>query len=134
MLGGVPWLRVLQMAQLVGEAWRPARGTLCAAADGHPCRSLAERSIDDWLSKHAIDHEVEPPWPRENELNPGGRLRADWRLPDGTLVEYAGLDNAEYISKIALKRNLAMRTATRLVIVFPEDLLRLDAVFESYKH
>jgi len=49
-------------------------------------------------------------------------------------VEYAGLDNAEYISKIALKRNLAMRTATRLVIVFPEDLLRLDAVFESYKH
>lgn len=38
---GATWLRVLQASGLVGEAWRPARGTYCIATDGHPCRSLA---------------------------------------------------------------------------------------------
>ena len=130
--GGVPWLRVLQLSGLVGEAWRPSRGTFCMASDGHPCRSLAERSIDDWLTKRGINHLIEPYWPQDPEINPGGRFRADWELPDGTFIEYAGLNTEDYISKIEKKRKLALKTGRKLVILFPEDLQRLDVIFKPW--
>ena len=31
---------------------------MCLAKDGHPCRSLGERAIDDWLGAHGLDHDV----------------------------------------------------------------------------
>lgn len=54
------WPQSLQAVGLVDDAWRPARGTYSTAADGHPCRSIAERSIDDWLASAGIDHSPEP--------------------------------------------------------------------------
>jgi hypothetical protein len=132
MAGGIPWLNVLQLAGLVGEAWRPAYGTLCTASDGHSCRSLAERSIDDWLSKRGISHQVEPLWPKDIELNPRGRLRADWELNDGTYIEYAGLKSKEYNSKIEKKRKLASKSNLKLIILFPEDLQHLDVIFQPW--
>ena len=125
-LFGATWLRVLQSAGLVGDAWRPARGTYCVAADGHDCRSLAERTIDDFLTAHGIAHEPEPRYP-------GSTRRADWRLEDGTFVEYAGLmADAAYAAKMAEKRATAERAGVRLLILVPEDLPDLRRAMASW--
>jgi hypothetical protein len=116
---GPTWLSVLQAADLVGDAWRPARGTYCLAADGHLCRSLAERTVDDFLTARGIAHVPEPAYP-------GSTSRADWGLPDGTFVEYAGLlSDAEYRTKIDAKRTLARRAGVPLIVLVPEDLTDL---------
>jgi hypothetical protein len=99
------------------------------AADGHPCRSLGERSVDDWLSARGIEHEPEPAWPVHQVLNPSGALRADWRLVDGTYVEFAGMLTDEgYAAGIADKVRLAEASGLRLVVVTPEDLGRLAQI------
>jgi hypothetical protein len=130
--GGVPWLKILQLAGLVGDACRLSRGTFCTAIDGHPCRSLAERSIDDWLTSRGINHQIEPYYPKNDELNPLGKFRADWRLHDGTFVEYGGLDSKDYLLRIETKRMLAAIAGLTLIIIFPEDLHRLEAIFHRW--
>lgn len=124
-IGGT-WLQVLQAAELVGDAWRPGRGTYCIAADGHPCRSLAERTVDDFLASRGIAHEPEPKYP-------GSNRKADWRLADGTLVEYAGLmSDAEYRAKIDEKTSIAEAAGVHLLIIQPEDLTGLGRLFEPW--
>ncbi|CAN5646244.1 hypothetical protein BH10ACT3_BH10ACT3_00280 [soil metagenome] len=127
-----PWIAILKRAEVVGDAWRPARGVMCLAEDGHPCRSLGERAIDDWLHRNGVSHEVEPSWPIHAEHNPNGRLRADWRVGEH-LIEYAGMmTDKEYAGKIASKRKLAAATATSLLILLPEDLYHLDDLLGAY--
>lgn len=129
---GEPWLSVLQEIGLVGDAWRPAYGTYCLAADGHPCRSLFERQIDDWLHAHNVEHEVEPTWPRHPTFNPSGRLRADWRLRDGTYVEAAGMmERPVYAAKVAMKVQLAAATNVRLIVIEPNDLGMLHVLLQT---
>lgn len=126
---GSPWLGVLQQTGLVDEAWRPAYGTHSIAADGHPCRSLFERQVDDWLYANGVGHEVEPAWPRHSTLNASGRLRADWRLQDGTYVEAAGMmGRPDYAAKIGRKVDLAAATGIRLVVIEPSDLAMLHVL------
>lgn len=119
LLGAGSWIEVLRTTDIVPDAWRPARGTYCIAADGHPCRSLAERTIDDWLSRHGVEHQIEPVWPPHPELNGHGRRRADWRLPDGTYVEYAGLTSDDYLAKIQAKQQLAQHAGIKLIVLTP---------------
>jgi hypothetical protein len=124
-IGGT-WLRILQESGLVGDAWRPGRGTYCIAADGHQCRSLAERTVDDFLSSHRVPHDPEPSYP-------GSSRRADWRLSDGTLVEYAGLmSDAGYRAKIEEKLAIAAAASVALLVLLPEDLLSLSRVFGKW--
>jgi hypothetical protein len=119
LLGTVPWLVVLQVAGLVGDAWRPSLGTYCVASDGHLCRSLGERTVDDWLTAHGIAHECEPAYP-------GTKKRADWRLPDGRYVELAGLmGDKDYRAAMAEKRVIAARAGITLVVLLPENLTDL---------
>jgi hypothetical protein len=126
------WLGALKAAGLVQSAWRPALGTWCHAADGHLCRSLLEKSIDDWFTSNEIAHQCEPRWPAHPELNPSGRKRADWLLQDGTYVECAGMiEESDYAVKIAHKRELASVLGIPLLIVVPTDLLRLPQIFAS---
>lgn len=123
------WLAVLEAVGVVSQGWRPARGVLCNAEDGHFCRSLGERSIDDWLSRHGIDHECEPPWPAHAEFNANTAKRADWLIPDGTYIEYAGMmADKEYAVRIAEKVELARRLGVRLLVIAPEDLSNLDRI------
>jgi hypothetical protein len=117
LLGVASWLEVLLDTQVVTGAWRPARGTYCLAFDGHPCRSLGERTVDDWLTRHDLAHELEPTWPQHPALNPSGRLRADWLLTDGTYVEYAGLTSEDYLAKIHQKQQLARAVGIQLVVI-----------------
>jgi hypothetical protein len=120
------WVDWMREAGLVGDTVRTARGTLCTARDGHPCRSLLELAVDDYLDAAGLAHELEPAWPWHARLNPSGRRRADWRLVDGTLIEAAGLmDDASYATKMAEKMELASTLGIRLVVITPEDLPHL---------
>ena len=127
------WLHILQASGVVGDTWRPARGTLCVARDGHACRSLGERSIDDWLSANDIAHECEPSWPEHSELNPAKLKRADWLLPGNVFVEYAGmLGDAEYQAKLDKKIELAQQEGITLLVLTPDDLIDLGGVFSAW--
>lgn len=131
-LGQQDWLGTLRAAGLVGETWRPSRGTWCDASDGHRCRSLLEKAIDDWFTANSIPHECEPRWPAHPQLNPSGAKRADWLLPDGTYVECAGmLESEDYAKKIAVKRELAVALGVQLIVVGPTDMHRLSQIFAS---
>jgi hypothetical protein len=126
------WLGTLRAAGLVGETWRPSRGTWCHANDGHRCRSLLEKGIDDWLTANGIPHECEPRWPRHPELNPSGAKRADWLLLDGTYVECAGmLENKDYAEKIAVKQQLARALGLAIIVISPTDMHRLAQIFQG---
>lgn len=123
------WTEWLGLSGVLGESWRPSFGQVSVANDGHLCRSLLERIIDDFLSVNGIDHEPEPPYPYDAVLNEHGS-RADWRLADGTFVEAAGmLDSAAYAAKIERKRELAAKHGLNLVVVDPDDLPHLAEVF-----
>lgn len=129
------WLGVLQPVGLIDGGWRPSMGTWCRAEDGHRCRSLLEKSIDDWLHRHGIAHQPEPRWPAHPTLNPSGRKRADWLLADGTFVECAGIiTDREYEHKIEEKRRLADQLGIRLIIVNPSDIARLERLFPTSTH
>ncbi len=134
-LGQQDWLGVLRASDLVGETWRPSRGTWCHASDGHRCRSLLEKAIDDWFTAKAISHVCEPRWPRHHALNPSGAKRADWLLQDGTYVECAGmLASKEYANKIAQKQQLARVLELPLIVVGPTDMHRLASIFAHQLH
>lgn len=131
-LGCSSWLGVLERAGIASATWRPSLGTLCVADDGHPCRSLGELKVDNWLHSHGIAHECEPDYPRDKMLNASGRRRADWRLEDGTFIEYAGLiGNRSYDVKLAEKLRLADLHNIEVIVLRPTDLLSLDLVFSN---
>jgi len=132
-LGQPDWLGALRAAGLVGETWRPSRGTWCDANDGHRCRSLPEKAIDDWFTANSIAHECEPKWPHHPQFNPSGAKRADWLLEDGTYVECAGmLESKDYAEKIAIKQQLATTLQVPLIVVGPTDMHRLARFFAGH--
>lgn len=137
-LGCKDWFAVLQRTQLVGQTWRPAGsryGTYCRGEDGHLCRSLLEKAVDDWLADHGVDHEREPPWPYHAMLNANGKKRADWLLPDGSYVECLGLaENSWYDLKTEQKRKLAREVGIKLYLIYPDDILRLERVFADIQN
>ena len=131
------WFKALiQAGVLEGGTQRLFFGTRCLANDGHECASIAEKTIDDWMTNLKINHHKEPLYPYDQELNPEGKLRADW-LVENTLIEYAGLMNRkEYSEKISRKRLLAEKHGIELIIVTAEDILTLDkklGKLSSYK-
>lgn len=126
------WVDWLHRAELVGEGMQTARGTVNVATDGHRCRSLLERHIDDFLHANGIVHDIEPNWPYDAELNTTG-LRADWLLTDGTYVEAWGLPSeAYYRAKMSRKAELANRRGIRLIGVTATDLGRLHEIFAGW--
>lgn len=112
------WLAALTVAGVLDDGvHKTARGHRALAVDGHVCHSLAEKTIDDWLTLHDIRHEREPSYPDSN-------YRADF-LVNGKFVEYFGLaGDAEYDQKSRLKRALAETHHLGLVEISPKDLAR----------
>jgi hypothetical protein len=120
------WLRALVLAGVLEDGTQQmSRGIRCIAADGHECLSLAEKTIDDWLTEHDIPHEKEPHYPYHARLNPSG-MRADWKVDD-TLIEYAGLlSEPEYTAKMESKREIARAFGFSLIVIEPDDILSLN--------
>ena len=122
------WFKALTAASLLkDEVFRTGRGYKSIAADGHECLSLAERTVDDWLSTHSVVHEREPYYPFHPTLNPTERLRADWKVGE-YYIEYFGLlDEPEYEARAKNKANLVRTLGLKLIPILPSDILNLDA-------
>jgi len=126
------WSEWLSEAGVLAGGWRPSRGLISTATDGHLCHSMLERHIDDFLAVHGIEHEREPMYPYDEEVNVNG-MRADWQLADGTLVEALGFPNdPSYQAKVAAKRLLAGAYSLRLIEITPEDLGLLPVLFSDW--
>lgn len=130
---GRPWTRVLMATSVIEGGRITSRGTMSVANDGHLCRSVGERLIDDFFTEVGIAHETEPDWPAHPTYNPSGRKRADWLLVDGTYVEYAGLaGDKAYDRKMEGKVAMARELGIDLEVVFPRDLRNLRARFARH--
>lgn len=126
------WTEWLALAGLLDDGFRTARGTVSVATDGHLCRSMLERHVDDFLHHWGIEHSIEPHYPHHPRLNATG-LRADWRLADGTFVEALGLmDEQSYSKKVSRKRELAHIAGIPLLTLCADDLNRLPEIFAPW--
>ncbi|WP_153392702.1 hypothetical protein [Ornithinicoccus halotolerans] len=131
--GEHPWTHLLVASGLATDGIRTGRGTTIAARDGHTCLSLGEKTICDFLHQHGIDHDREPRYPTDTELNPTGQRRGDWLLPDGTYVELWGMpDNPTYAARMDVKRRLAARHNLTVLELTHADLPRLPDLFAPW--
>ena len=102
------------------------------AKDGHICRSLLERQIDDFFFDNGIQHETEPHYPFDPDINPDG-YRADWRLADGTYVEALGFTtNPVYMAKAERKISLAAWHQIPVLTVTESELPNLLNIFAKW--
>lgn len=86
------------------------------------------------LHIHGISHDNEPLYPVHPRLNPNGKLRADWALPDGTIIEYWGLPNQPtYAARMEQKRELAAEFGINLIELTEADLLSLDERLTAWR-
>ncbi|MBX7134081.1 MAG: hypothetical protein K1X67_15515 [Fimbriimonadaceae bacterium] len=126
------WTDWLAKAGVLATGVRTSRGVVVTAKDGHLCRSLLERQIDDFFFDHGIEHELEPFYPFDPDINPDG-FRADWRLADGTFVEALGFTaNPAYMAKAERKIDLASRHQIPVVTVTESDLRNLPNIFAKW--
>jgi hypothetical protein len=126
------WTDWLAEAGLLSGGVRRSRGVTVTAKDGHICRSLLEREIDDFFYDNGIEHETEPSYPFDPELNVAG-YRADWKLDDGTFVEALGFPgDSEYMAKAGRKLRLAALQGIPILTVTHEDLQRLPLIFTKW--
>lgn len=126
------WTDWLGQAGLLTDGVRTSRGVTVMAKDGHLCRSLLERQIDDFFFDHGIPHHPEPHYPFDPELNPDG-YRADWRLADGTYIEALGFTaNPVYMAKAQRKMALAEQHEIPVLAVTETDLPNLLTVFAKW--
>ncbi len=121
------WLKLLIASGVLSDGTlRTSRGARCVALDGHECNSLAELEIDNWLHTHGIPHEKEPYYPGHDLYNPNVRLRADFRVGN-YWIEYAGLlADPTYAEKIRIKKLLATSHNLSLIVVKPQDVVKLE--------
>ena len=119
------WLEALIEAELLENGARPTgRGTQCLARDGHLCLSLAEKTIDDFLSARGIPHEKETAYPE-------GHFRADFTVKD-IVIEYFGLmGDVKYEAKAMLKQELCRKHGLQLISIYPKDLCSVRGLEEK---
>lgn len=111
------WFQALVEAGVFGGmAKRNVLGTTCLARDGHVCLSIAEKTIDDFLSDLGIAHAREVPYG-------GGKFRADFIIGQ-TVVEYFGLMNkSDYQLKAEKKMGFCKSESIPFIAIYPEDLI-----------
>jgi len=119
------WFKALVASGVLEGAERPGvYGTTCLASDGHECRSIAEKTIDDWLTAHGMDHAREPRYPEMSGAE--SAYLADWRVGD-VYIEYLGLTGSPmYDGKTKRKKALAQQAGIEIIWLHPKDLLNLD--------
>ena len=110
------WLAALVESGLLEGSARPTlRGTQCLALDGHLCRSLAEKTIDDFLFQHGVEHN------REVTYGPG--FRSDFAVGH-VLIEYFGLiGDPQYDARHAAKLAYCEQEHVTLISLYPDDVV-----------
>ena len=110
------WFGALVASGVLADGARQGvYGTECLARDGHRCLSLAEKTIDDFLTAEGIAHEKEVPYPE-------GGYKADFAVQD-TFIEYFGLQTRDdYALKTSRKIELCRSAGIRLIEIYPQDL------------
>jgi len=122
------WVNLLLDAgAFPGDVVRTARGYRCVAEDGAHCRSLDEKTIDDFLTRLGKKHDHEPQYPYDAEFNPNERKRADWKVGD-LYIEYFGMmGSEEYAEKASQKMLLVNKHKLRLLPLYPSDMIDMTA-------
>lgn len=123
------WREYLHAAgMLEGSPRRGHSGYVTVANDGHVALSVGERLVCDWLHRNGVAHEKEPVYPTHPELNPAGKLRADWLIGD-CWVELAGrMPDPKYAQKMATKQELAQACGLRHLVLLPAEVRRLEPI------
>jgi len=92
-------------------------GYRSVASNGMACLSMGERMIVEYLISQEIDFEKEPFYPKHDEFNPSGQMRADFKVKN-LWIELAGmLGIPEYREKINRKKKLAGSLGLDLLIL-----------------
>lgn len=88
----------------------------CIANDGHICDSIAEKVIDDYLSRRKIKHE-------RNIFYPRGKYTFDFKIGN-IYVEYFGLagEHKRYDELRKIKQRIAKKSDLQFVEIYPKDL------------
>jgi len=113
---------ILQLLDEAGvlEAFNQKRkigGYRSVASNGMACLSMGERMIVEYLISQEIDFEKEPFYPKHDEFNPNGQMRADFKVKN-LWIELAGmLEIPEYREKINKKKKLARSLGLDLLIL-----------------
>ena len=98
------------------------------ANDGHPCDSVAEKVIDDWLSARNIEHEVKVPYGKNN-------MTADFKIND-TWIEFFGLsgESKNYDRLVREKKKFWKERGLKVIEIYPKDLFpenKLEEIFRD---
>ena len=100
-------------------------GTWNLAKDGHVCKSIAEKNVDDWLFEHNVLHDKEVRYPNANFI-------ADWKI-ENTYIELYGLEGLPaYDEKILAKRKHAELFNIKLVELYLCDVLNLESKLKTF--
>jgi len=120
------WLQALDAAGVLeGGVRKTRRGYICLAKDGHECRSIGEKIVDDYLYTHNIPHEKEPSYPGEK------KFRADWKVGK-YFIELWGLAGEEdYDRKMHEKKDILQKYRIPLIEIIFSDLRTLDKIFKN---
>lgn len=91
----------------------------CIAKDGHICDSVAEKIIDDYLSKRNIPHE-------RNISYPEGTYTVDFKIEE-KFVEYFGLagEHTRYDQLRKIKQGIVRKYKLQFIEIYPKDLYPL---------
>jgi hypothetical protein len=118
-LGQQDWLGTLRAAGLVGENWRPSRGTWCHVNDGHRCRSLLEKAIDDKFTANLIPHDRHPGiYGAVFCASPGGGYRPPAVMPNSLPRSYLVAGTLEpFFLENAARWAVALRDAGADVVM-----------------
>ena len=109
------------------------RREISKSKNGELCLSLAERKITDFLIDNNIIFQKEIFYSDIINNNIFGRIRCDWLLYDGTIVEYFGMErNEKYKKKMNLKESICKEYEIDLIKIFEKDLRDLNKIFLYY--
>jgi len=116
------WLNALVEAEILEDGTRQTpRGIQTLARDGHVCFSLGEKTIDDFLFDHNIEHKKEPRYPE-------GNYRADF-LVGKIFIEYFGFaGNPDYDKRMREKISICNKRGISLIELYPKDLMGLESL------
>lgn len=130
------WLTCLKSAGIIDESGiKNHFGYRCKAVDGHICHSLAERKVDDFLYDNGIQHDREPYYPYDPELNEKEMMRADWRIESKVFVEFFGLTgNNQYDIKTEKKIEILKKNSIPYILLFPGEEFNLEEKFKDFIH